>query len=81
MSATEVRRVIMTSSVKSYTLDPVRTFLVCEFIDLFDDDMVNASLEEASCLYVKSSITAVEEDRNGLIRLADFANYQYQCHI
>ena len=43
----EVRRIVMTSPVKSCTLDPVSTFLVREFIDLllpFITGMVNASL-------------------------------------
>jgi len=43
----EVRRIVMTSPVKSCTLDPVPAFLVREFIDLllpFITGMVNASL-------------------------------------
>ena len=45
----EVRRIVMTSPIKSCSLDPVPTFLVREFIDLllpYITSMVNASLAD-----------------------------------
>ena len=48
-SPATVRRVVMTSPVKSCTLDPVPTFLLREFIDLllpYITAMVNASLSQ-----------------------------------
>ena len=48
-SESEVRRIIMSSSVKTCSLDPVPTFLVHEFVDLllpYITRMVNASLSQ-----------------------------------
>ena len=45
----DVRRIIMSSPIKSCSLDPVPTFLLREFVDLllpYATRMVNASLEE-----------------------------------
>ena len=46
---TEIRRIIMTSPVKSCSLDPVPTFLVREYVDVllpYITKMVNASLSQ-----------------------------------
>ncbi|MCP4509242.1 MAG: reverse transcriptase family protein [Fuerstiella sp.] len=75
----EVRRIVMTSPIKSCSLDPVPTFLLREFIDLllpYVTSMVNASLAEGRLpLSQRHAIVTPLLKKAGL-DAADMSNYR-----
>jgi len=75
----DVRRIIMSSPIKSCSLDPVPTFLLREFVDLllpFATRMVNASLEEGRLpISQRHAIVTPLLKRPGL-DTADMSNYR-----
>jgi len=75
----DVRRIIMSSPIKSCSLDPVPTFLLREFVDLLLPDvtrMVNASLEEGRLpISQRHAIVTPLLKKPGL-DTADMSNYR-----
>ena len=75
----EVRRIVMTSPIKSCSPDPVPTFLLREFIDLllpYVTSMVNASLAEGRLpLSQRHAIVTPLLKKTGL-DAADMSNYR-----
>jgi len=75
----DVRRIIMSSPIKSCSLDPVPTFLLREFVDLLLPDvtrMVNASLEEGRLPISQRHAIATPLLKKPGLDTADMSNYR-----
>jgi len=79
MSEADVRHLIMSSAIKSSTLDPVPTFLLCEFVDVllpYVTCMVTSSLHQGRLPdSQKHAVVTPLLKRPGL-DTADMANYR-----
>jgi len=77
-TSAEVRRIIMTSVVKSCSLDPVTMFIVREFVDLllpYLTSMVNASLTQGRSPLSQRHAVVTPLLKKTRLDLADTSNF------